>query len=789
MKMKEQTTYPFSAIVSLEDLKLALILNAVNPKIGGLLIRGPKGSGKTTAVRALIPVLPNVRVAEDCSFNCSPDDSSNMCEKCAALYAKNGSFKFEERKMRVVELPLGATEDRVVGSLDVEKVLKMGVEALEPGILAEANQNILYVDEVNLLPDHIADDLLDAAATGWNVVEREGISVKHPSRFIFIGTMNPEEGQLRPQLLDRLPLSVEVQRISNANDRVEIVKRNMEFENSPEGFIKTYGSQEEGLKNRISQARKILEKVHIDDKLIQVICEACVELKVDGMRPDIVIAKTAKTIAAFENKIEVSPEHILKAAELALNHRTRENGFLEPATPQEIGETFTRKLEEAKNSESESTRTVEQVKGKRNETEPEAKEEKKKLFPPFGLRRITKMEKELAKAKIGGLDSGSFLSRSSDLRKGRFLTDLPPEKGGSSAPQSPDVKWSEPKVTRGVRFLDRFRESKFHPVKFLFKTKKFLKKPAANIGKRAETITATNRGRARGWKMPSGKPSDIHFPATIRAAARKKRFRDETAGMALAVHREDMRENLRIHPAPMTMTFVLDLSESMLCNLDEIKEVMLKLHADAYRCRDKVGVVAFKEMGAVVVQHPTTNLKLVSNKLLKLRMSGYTPLAAGMQKALEVLRECKRRDFSTIPAMVIITDGDANVPLKRDLQTGDIREFDHLSAAFYKFEDEAIKDVLSVSELMRKEDIFTVVVNTLLTSPSRGPSPSVITTQLIASITDGLYYEASGGVIRPEKTSLGSVSEAVLRAQRSIHNLHYLSARAYLAYGSRVKSG
>jgi hypothetical protein len=365
--------------------------------------------------------------------------------------------------------------------------------------------------------------------------------------------MNPEEGQLRPQLLDRLPLSVEVQRISNANDRVEIVKRNIEFENSPEGFIKKYGSQEEGLKNRISQARKTLEKVHIYDKLIQAICQACVELKVDGMRPDIVITKTAKTIAAFENKIEVGPEHILKAAELALNHRTRENGFLEPATPQEIGEVFTRKLEEAKNSESESTRTVEQVKGKRNETEPEAKEEKKKLFPPFGLRRITKMEKEVAKAKIGGLDSRSFLSRSSDLRKGRFLTDLPPEKGGSSAPQPPDVKWSEPKVTRGVRFLDRFRESKFPHVKFLFKTKKFLKKPAANIGKRAETITATNRGRARGWKMPSGKPSDIHLPATIRAAARKKRFRDEIAGMALSVHREDVRENLSLQNLHLIM--------------------------------------------------------------------------------------------------------------------------------------------------------------------------------------------------------------------------------------------
>jgi magnesium chelatase subunit D len=787
--MQEQTTYPFSAIVSLEDLKLALILNAVNPKIGGLLIRGPKGSGKTTAVRALIPVLPNIRVAENCPFNCSPDDPSNMCEKCAGLYAKNGSLKFEEKKMRVVELPLGATEDRVVGSLDVEKVLKMGVEALEPGILAEANQNILYVDEINLLPDHIADDLLDAAATGWNVVEREGISVRHPSRFIFIGTMNPEEGQLRPQLLDRLPLSVDVQRISYTNDRIEVVKRNIEFESDPKSFIEKFRSQEEELKNRIFQARQLLEKVHIDDELIQAICEACLELKVDGMRPDIVITKTAKTIAAFQNKIEVTPDYILAAAALALNHRTRENGFLEPATPDEIRESFEKKLQEAKRSESESKRKTEHAQGKRNEKEPEAKEEKRNLFPPFGLRRVTKLEKEVGKAKVEESDSGSFLMRSSDLRKGHFLLNMEPEKGGSSAPMPPEVKWSDPIVTRGVKFLDRFRESKLPHVKFLFKTKKFVKKPAQNVGKRAETITATSRGRARGWKMPSGASSDIHFPATIRAAARMQRFRDNTKGMALTLHSTDVRENLRVHPAPMTMTFVLDLSESMLCNLDEIKEVMLKLHADAYRCRDKVGIVAFKEMGAVVVQHPTTNLKLVSNKLMRLRMSGYTPLAAGMQKALTVLRECKRRDPSTIPVMVIVTDGEANVPLKRDLHTGDIREIDHLPAAFFKFEDEAIKDVLSVSELMRKDGIFTVVVNTLQASPNRGPNLNAITTQMIASITGGLYYEASGGVMREEAASLGSVSEAVLKAQKSIHNLHYLSARAYLAYGSRLKSG
>jgi magnesium chelatase subunit D len=790
MSMQEQVTYPFSAIVDLVDLKLGLILNAVNPKIGGLLIRGPKGSGKTTAVRALIHVLPTVKAVQDCPFHCSSEDPSNMCEKCAAQHAKDGTLAFEERKMRVVDLPLGATEDRVVGTLDVEKAIKMGVEALEPGILADANQNILYVDEVNLLPDHIADDLLDAAATGWNVVEREGISVKHPSRFVFIGTMNPEEGQLRPQLLDRLPLSVELQRISDAGDRVEVVKRNIEFEGNPEQFARKYEPQEEELKNRILQAKALLDKVRIDERLINVVCEACLELKVDGMRPDIVIVKTAMTLAAFENNTETKDEHVLKAAELALNHRTRENGFLEPPTPQEIKEAFDKKLQEDfLGSGSQSRRTVDEVKSKPQKAGSNQREEKRKILPPFGFRKITDKEKEIAKAKTGTPDSDEFLLRDGDARRGDVMLDSEPEKGGSSAALPPEVKWTEPKVNRGRRFIDRLQESKFPSLRFLFKTKKSPQKPALSVGKRAEAVTETQRGRTNGWKIPSGKPSDIHFPATIRAAARSQRFRDHAGGLALNLRPEDVREKTRIGMAPMTITFVLDLSESMLGSLDEIKEVMLKLHADAYRCRDKVGIVAFKEMGAVVIQHPTTNLKLVSNKLMRLRMSGYTPLAAGMEKALEVLREQKRRDFSTIPVMVIVTDGDANVPLKRDLQTGDVRQFDAVSAAFFKFEDEAVKDVLSVSELIRKEDINTVVINTLPSSSSSMNTPSMITTQMIASITDGLYYEVSGGVMKQENTALGSVSEAILKAQRSIHDTHYLSARAYLAYGSRMRSG
>ncbi len=623
LRMQEAITYPFSAIVALDDLKLALILNAVNPKIGGLLIRGPKGSGKTTAVRALADLLPDIKIAKNCPFNDNPEDPSKMCEKCRSIYTKNGSLEFEERKMRVIELPLGATEDRVVGSLDVEKAIQMGVEALEPGILAQANQNLLYIDEVNLLPDHIADDLLDAAATGWNVVEREGISVRHPSRFIFVGTMNPEEGQLRPQLLDRFPLSVEAERISDVDDRVEIVKRNIEFETDPEAFVKKYGSSQEELRDRIVQAGEIFPEVKVSDKLIEVVSAVCLELKVDGIRPDIVITKTAKTLAAFENQTEVTPEHIQKAAELTLSHRTREGGFVEPAQPREIRETLATKLKET--GFSKGNINVDQIKGKKEKREPSG-EEKKRLFIPFGLRKLTKKEKDMGSAKKTEGDVSDAISmRDSDTEKGHFLLDSKPEKGGKTASFPENREWPSPKITKGSAFIDRIRESKLLSFKILFKIKETSKHTTSNVGKRAETVAAIHRGRARGWKIPEGKPSDIHFPATIRNAARMQRFRDKPSDTVLAIHLEDIREKLRIYKAPMTIMFVLDLSESMLHSIDDVKETMLKLHSDAYRYRDKVGLVAFKEMGAVVVQHPTANLKLVANKLLRLRMSGFTP--------------------------------------------------------------------------------------------------------------------------------------------------------------------
>ncbi|MDH5754861.1 MAG: VWA domain-containing protein [Candidatus Bathyarchaeota archaeon] len=769
--MQEAITYPFSAIVSLADLKLALILNAINPKIGGLLIRGPKGSGKTTAVRALADILPKIKVVKGCSFNCNPEDPSNMCEKCRNPYMKDGKLPFEERKMRIIDLPLGATEDRVVGSLDVEKVIKMGIEALELGILAQANQNILYVDEVNLLPDHIADDLLDAAATGWNVVEREGISIKHPSRFIFIGTMNPEEGHLRPQLLDRFPLCVEVKRISDVKDRIEIVKRNMEFEVDPERFVEKYGVHLEKLKSKIIQAKKILSEVEVSEKLVAVICEACLELKVDGMRPDIVIAKTAKTLAAFENKAAVALEHILKSAELALNHRTREGGFLEPATPDEIKKTFMDKVKEVGYEEKDKSRSkpkIETKKGIRKKRRvffwPKKISEKREVSPD---RRLKKPVKRFKKA-IFTLDK-LLRGAISSFKKHEAPKEARALNGVSSAKPR--------QLTEGVPLFTKIKASILAPFEFFFKIEKTPRGVRSSVGKRAETVTTLHRGRPCGWRFPEGKPRDIHLPATIRAAARMQRFRGIPSKIALDIHFEDVREKLRIYRAPMTIIFVLDLSKSMLHSIDEVKKAMLKLHNDAYRYRDKVGIVALKDMGAVVVQHPTTNLRLVANKLLRLRMSGFTPLAAGMLKALEVLKEAKRRDLSTIPAMVILTDGEANVPLRRNLQTGEIRESDALDAAFFRYEDEAIKDVILVSEMIKRESIYTVVINTTLTLTGVPTTSGSITTRMIASITNGIHHEASRSIIKRGQKPAEEISDAILQAQRHISHTHYLTCK------------
>ena len=324
----QRVLYPFSAIVGQETMKRALILNAINPSIGGVLIRGQKGTAKSTAVRGLTEILPEIEVVKWCRFNCDPANPDKFCWECEERL-KNNEIEIEKRMMRVIDLPVGATEDRVVGSLDIEKAIKHGLQSFEPGILAEANRGILYVDEINLLDDYVVDALLDAAAMGINTVEREGVSVSHPAQFIIVGSMNPEEGELRPQLLDRIALQVEVEGIPDIEQRIEIVTRQNEFLKDPLAFRQSFAGDQERLMSRIVQAQRLLPGITMPHEYLRTIARICIEFKVDGHRADIMIDRTARTNAAYEGRERVIEDDIIEAAELVLPHRMRKRPFEE----------------------------------------------------------------------------------------------------------------------------------------------------------------------------------------------------------------------------------------------------------------------------------------------------------------------------------------------------------------------------------------------------------------------------------------------------------------------------
>lgn len=334
--MKRQI-FPFSGIVGQDKLKTGLLLNAVDPAIGGILVSGHKGTGKSTAVRALVKVLPEIAVVKGCSYNCDPDDIDNLCTACFDTYNKGESFQTARRSMPLIELPLSATEDRVIGTLHVEQILKTGERRFEPGLLASANRGILYVDEVNLLDDHLVDILLDAAASGVNLVEREGISYAHPSRFMLIGTMNPEEGELRPQFLDRFGLSLSVGSVADPLQRRLVVDRRLAFDLDPVSFTSAFRDDETILADQIQSARSVLQEVDIPVEMIELGVALATEVKAQGHRADIAIIKAARALAAFLECPAVQTEHVIEAARYVLPHRIT---TLSLATVEQIEDTL-----------------------------------------------------------------------------------------------------------------------------------------------------------------------------------------------------------------------------------------------------------------------------------------------------------------------------------------------------------------------------------------------------------------------------------------------------------------
>nr|YP_009105764.1 magnesium chelatase subunit of protochlorophyllide reductase [Koliella corcontica]AIT94472.1 magnesium chelatase subunit of protochlorophyllide reductase [Koliella corcontica] len=333
-------SFPFTAIVGQEEMKLALILNVIDPKIGGVMIMGDRGTGKSTTVRALVDLLPNIEVVENDPFNSDPNDFEAMSEDVREKIQNKENLKIVKKKITMVDLPLGATEDRVCGTIDIEKALSEGIKAFEPGLLAKANRGILYVDEVNLLDDHLVDVLLDAAASGWNTVEREGISISHPARFILVGSGNPEEGELRPQLLDRFGMHAQIGTVKEPDLRVKIVEQRANFDKSPVDFRSYYEKSQNDLKNKIITARNLLKEVSLKYDFRIKISQICSELNVDGLRGDIVTNRASKALAAFENRNEVTPQDIFRIIPLCLRHRLRKDPLESIDSGEKVREVF-----------------------------------------------------------------------------------------------------------------------------------------------------------------------------------------------------------------------------------------------------------------------------------------------------------------------------------------------------------------------------------------------------------------------------------------------------------------
>ncbi|MGW6573938.1 putative cobaltochelatase [Streptomyces sp. NPDC054945] len=614
------TPYPFTAVVGQNDLRLALLLNAVSPAVGGVLVRGEKGTAKSTAVRALSALLPQVDVVSGCRFSCAPTTPDPACPDGPHESGPGGV-----RPARMVELPVGASEDRLVGALDIERALAEGVKAFEPGLLADAHRGILYVDEVNLLHDHLIDLLLDAAAMGASYVEREGVSVRHAARFLLVGTMNPEEGELRPQLLDRFGLTVEVAASREPAQRVEVVRRRLAYEDDPAGFATRWAGDEHEVRARVVAARALLPKVSLGDTALLQIAATCAGFEVDGMRADIVMARTATALAAWAGRTEVRKEDVRQAALLALPHRRRRNPFDAPGLDEDMLD-----------------RILDEFPDEDPEPEPEPEPEGPDDSGP----------------EDGGPDGGP--GGTPPQGDGSQDPGAPAEPPEAEAPDTGEAPAETPEAPQPSAQEATGPEQAAVRAAEPFRTK-MLSVPGLGEGASGRRSRArTAHGRTTGAQRPRGHLTKLHLTATIQAAAphQKARGRD---GRGLVIRKDDLRQATREGREGNLVLFVVDASGSMAARqrMGAVKGAVLSLLLDAYQRRDKVGLITFRGATAELALPPTSSVDAAAARLEQLPTGGRTPLAAGLLKAHEVLRIERLRDPSRRPLLVVVTDGRA----------------------------------------------------------------------------------------------------------------------------------
>ncbi|WP_088312553.1 putative cobaltochelatase [Kineosporia sp. R_H_3] len=622
--------FPFSAVLGMDDLRLALLLNAVSPAIGGVLVRGEKGTAKSTAVRALAALLPPVTVVTGCRFVCDPARPDPQCPDGP----HPGDGPAGQRAARLVELPVGAAEDRVAGSLDLERALGEGVKAFEPGLLAAANRGILYVDEVNLLHDHLVDLLLDAAAMGRAHVEREGVSVSHAARFLLVGTMNPEEGELRPQLLDRFGLTVDVRASRDPAVRVEVVRRRLAADADPVAFAEQWRHADLATAAQVVAAQHRLATVVLGDGALRQIAEVCAAFDVDGMRADIVIARTALAHAAWQGREQVLAEDVAVAARLALPHRRRRTPFEEPGIDQQ---TLDEALQRAADTQPPGSAGTDDP-GPEN---PGPDDPGPEDSGPGGGSDGPDGQGPTAPGEETSGDSGS--SGSGPTGSDPAENPTPSSGPGATAP-------ADSENLGRARLLTASGVGRGVP------------------GRRSRARTGS--GRTTSAVTPStARSAGLHLPATIRAAAPQQVSRGRERG-PLMLRPHDVRAAVREGREANLVLFLVDASGSMGARhrMQAVKGAVVSLLTDAYQRRDSVALIAFRAGQAQTLLPATSSVEAAVARLRQLPTGGRTPLAEGLHAAAELVRVQRLRDPDRRPLLVVVTDGRATAgdqPLPR----------------------------------------------------------------------------------------------------------------------------
>ncbi|TCW18852.1 VWA domain-containing protein [Dietzia cinnamea] len=653
--------YPFSAVVGSDDMALALTLTAVSPAVGGVLIRGEKGTAKSTMVRALTGILPEVEVVTGDRFSSAPDDRGSETPDGRIPH----DAPTERRPVRLVELPIGVSEDRITGSLHLESALADGVTVFQPGLLARAHRGLLYVDEVNLLHDHVVDLLLDAAAMGRVTVERDGISVEHAARFVLIGTMNPEEGELRPQLLDRFGLTVEVAAPRDPELRAEVVRRRIAFEADPAGFVAAHAADEAAVRERIAAARRVLDRMRLTPWALSTIARVCAGFDVDGMRADIVTARTAAAHAAWQGRTRITREDIRVAARMALPHRRRRAPFDAPGLDEDLLERLlgdddepdpdprdeTAPADDAEQSESaDESASADTTDAESTPARASAEDAGHEHAPEQTEQTEDSPDAADASGTAGtdqadGHSDDDADSRADELPGGHAAEDTP---GDGSRSDAPGPIPPEPGTVTAAAAPYRTRLLAVAGT------------GQGAAGRRSRAITST--GRRIGAGAFTG--ADLHLPATIRSAAPQQSARGREAGRnggRLRLAAEDLRSAVREGRESNLVLFCVDASGSMAARtrMEQVKTAILSLLLDAYRRRDKVGLVTFRGSAAHVTLPPTSSVDIAATRLAELPAGGRTPLAEGLLTAAEVLRIEGVRDPRRRALLVVVTDGRA----------------------------------------------------------------------------------------------------------------------------------